>query len=87
MSEYDGIMNRALIDDTRERNAFWKSTDFLKCFENSISLKTVKVAQEANRRFVDDYDYSGEDKKKERKREKSSDRKNDDKEPRKKRRK
>ena len=64
-----------------------KSTDFLKCFENSISLKAVKVAQEANRRFVDDYDYSGEDKKKERKREKSSDRKNDDKEPRKKRRK
>ena len=46
------MMHRALIDDTRERNAFWKSTDFLKCFENSISLKAVKVAQEANRRFV-----------------------------------
>lgn len=77
---------RALIDDTRERNAFWKSSDFLKCFENSISLKSVKIAQEANRRFVDDYDYSGEDKKKDRKRDRSSDRKSDDKEQRKRRR-
>ena len=51
------MINRALISNAQERYAFWKSSDFLNCFESSISLKTVKKAQEANRQFMDDGKY------------------------------
>lgn len=67
-------MDRALISNTRERQAFWKVEDFIKCFESSISMKAVKSAQEANRHFVDNGDYSDEEKKNDHKRDASGDR-------------
>lgn len=62
-----------MISNTRERQAFWRMEDFIKCFESSISLKAVKSAQEANRQFVDNGDYSDEEKN-DRKRDASGDR-------------
>ena len=46
-------MCRALIDSTRERQAFWEQEDFMRCLDAPISLKAVKQAQEANRSFIE----------------------------------
>ena len=53
-------MNRALIENARERKAFWNKADFMKCFDTSVSLRIVTQEREANQQFIDNGDYSYE---------------------------
>lgn len=54
------VSRRALIENTRERNAFLPKEDFEKLFDIPISINHVRVAQAQLRSFHDDGDYSEE---------------------------
>ena len=54
------VSRRALIANTRERNAFLQKEDFEKMFDIPISINHVRVAQAQLRSFHDDGDYSEE---------------------------